>query len=106
MSTPIHAEFPRRRQVHILYPDRVTRAMEFAHTSPLEGRAERQLPPQKASKSARSSATASAIGGALDGRPRQSSILRIASGGFIAAMIRIRAPQHGHSRTSTEKPFS
>jgi hypothetical protein len=43
-----------------------------------------------------------AIGGGRDGRPRQSRIFRIASGGWIAASILMRALQRGHSKTSIE----
>ena len=46
---------------------------------------------------------AGAIVGALTGRPRQSRIFRIASGGWSAAMIRMRPPQRSHSRTSNAK---
>ncbi len=46
---------------------------------------------------------AEAIGGGLDGSPRQPSIFRIASGGWIAAMILGRPPQRGQSKTSTQK---
>jgi hypothetical protein len=49
------------------------------------------------------SVTAAAIGGGLEGRPRQSRILRIASGGWIAARILMRAPHRAHAKTGTEK---
>jgi len=39
--------------------------------------------------------------GAREGRPRHSSIARIASGAWMAARIRIRPRQRGHSTTST-----
>src|SRR5438046_8701105 len=45
---------------------------------------------------------AAAIGGAREGMPRQSRILRIASGGRIAVTMRSRPPQLAHSRTSIE----
>jgi hypothetical protein len=43
---------------------------------------------------------AGAMGGALVGSPRQERIFPIASGGLIAASIRIRPPQRGQSRMS------
>ena len=46
---------------------------------------------------------AGATGGGREGRPRQSRILRAAAGSSIAARIRIRPPQRGHSSTSTAK---
>ena len=51
--------------------------------------------------SASGSNAAGAMGGARDGRPRHSRILRIASGECSAAMIRSRPWHAGHSRTST-----
>ena len=42
------------------------------------------------------------MGGGLEGRPRQSRIFRIASGGWIALITLMRPPQRGHSRTSIE----
>ena len=47
------------------------------------------------------SGRAGAVGGARDGRPRHSRMARVATGGWIAARIRMRPPQSGHSRTST-----
>ena len=44
-----------------------------------------------------------ATGGGLEGRPRQSRILRMASGGWIAQRILMRPPQRVHSKTSTAK---
>src|SRR5213594_3406989 len=46
---------------------------------------------------------AGASGGGREGRPRQSRILRATDGSSIAARIRIRPPQRGHSSTSTAK---
>ena len=46
---------------------------------------------------------AGATGGGREGRPRQSRILRATAGSSIAARIRIRPPQRGHSSTSTAK---
>ena len=41
---------------------------------------------------------AAGIGGAREGMPRQSRILRIASGGLVAARILMRPEQLGHSK--------
>jgi hypothetical protein len=49
------------------------------------------------------SGTVEAIGGGLEGKPKQSRVLRIASGGSMAARILMRPPQRGHSKTSIEK---
>src|SRR5439155_1073833 len=46
---------------------------------------------------------AGASGGGREGRPRQSRILRATAGSSIAARIRIRPRQRGHSSTSTAK---
>jgi hypothetical protein len=46
---------------------------------------------------------AGATGGGLEGRPGQSRILRMASGGWIAQRILMRPPQRVHSKTSTAK---
>src|SRR5438552_18656520 len=46
---------------------------------------------------------AGASGGGREGRPRQSRIMRARDGSSIAARIRIRPPQRGHSSTSTAK---
>jgi four helix bundle protein len=43
---------------------------------------------------------AAAMGGGREGRPRQSRIFRIVSGGWIAYTILIRPKQLGHSKTS------
>jgi len=43
---------------------------------------------------------AGATGGGREGRPRQSRILRATAGSSIAARIRIRPPQRGHSSTT------
>ena len=43
---------------------------------------------------------AGATGGGREGRPRQSRILRATQGSSIAASIRIRPPQRGHSSTT------
>ena len=42
-------------------------------------------------------------GGGLEGIPRHSRIFRMASGGWTAQRIRMRARHRGHSRTSTGK---
>jgi len=52
------------------------------------------------------SVTAAAIGGGLEGRPRQSRILRIASGGWIAARILVRAPHRGMPKRPPKKRVS
>ena len=58
---------------------------------------------KKLSSSISRSGIARAIGGGREGRPRQSSILRMASGGWIAARILMRPPHRGHSKTSIER---
>jgi len=50
-----------------------------------------------------SSGRAAAAGGAREGSARHSRIACVVSGGWIAARIRVRLPQRGHSRTSTAK---
>ena len=52
------------------------------------------------------SCTAGKTGGGLEGRPRQSIIFRIASGGFTAQRIRIRPPHSGHFKTSNSNTRS
>src|SRR5438034_8522305 len=56
---------------------------------------------QETSSPPSSARDAAGIGGAREGMPRQSRILRIASGGLIAARILMRPEQLGHSKLNS-----
>src|SRR5881396_3106773 len=72
--------------------------------TPLPGEADGAVAYHSENFQSAASRDAAAIGGAREGMPRQSRILWIASGGWIAATMRSRPPQLAHSRTSIEKP--